>query len=121
MVSTNTQQTNSKTQDKLLVLKGIEFACIINKHGRIEQNISNNAINLPKEKIEMFSMGACLQNSMQNDYNEEFGKVNYNITVRENSKFVSIPVHAGILLAKLDKASNPIVIVNKIMKIVKRW
>jgi hypothetical protein len=102
-------------QGKFLPPENVEFVCIINKQGRIEQSIYKNGINISKEKNEMFSMSIQLQNSMQSDFDDEFGTVHYTITERENARFVSIPTHAGILLAKLDKSIDPFVFVNKIM------
>jgi hypothetical protein len=66
----------------------------------------------------MLAMGVQLQNSMQSDFDGEFGTVHYTITERENTRFVSIPTHAGILLAKLDKSTDPFAFVNKIIKMM---
>jgi len=63
-------------------------------------------------------MGLQLQNSMQHDFDEEFGAVNYTITDRENSNFVSIPTSAGVLVAKLGKSINLFVFINKISAIL---
>ncbi len=71
---------------------------------------------MPKERTEMFSMGIQLQHSMQSDFDNEFGPVNYTITERKNSRFVSIPVPVGILLAKLDKSTDPFLFINKILE-----
>lgn len=105
------------SQDKFLFPTGAEFVCIINKQGRIESSY-NNGMNIPKEKKEMFSMGLQLQDSMQSDFNDEFGPVDYTITERKNSRFVSIPTSEGILLAKLDKSTDPFLFINKILEIM---
>ena len=104
-------------QDKFLLPAGTEFACIINKKGRIEA-IYNNDMNMSKEKKEMFLMSLQLQNSMQSDFDDEFGQVNYTITERKNSRFVSIPISAGIFLAKLDKSTDPFLFINKISEML---
>ena len=101
-------------QNALISLEGVEFVCLINKQGKIEQSVYKNGIILSKEKHEMFTMGVQLHNSMQRDFDEEFGPVHYSITERENSRFVSIPTHAGILMAKLTKSVDPFVFVNEI-------
>ena len=98
---------------------GTEFVFIINKQGRIEQSIYNKAHNLTKEKKEMFSMCVQLHNSMQSDFDDQFGTVFYTLTERENARFVSIPIPAGVLLAKLDKSIDPIIFVNEIMGMLK--
>ena len=98
---------------------GVEFVFIINKQGRIEQSIHNKNPNLTKEKKEMFSMCVQLHNSMQSDFDDQFGAVSYTLTERENARFVSIPIPAGVLLAKLDKSIDPILFVNEIVGILK--
>jgi len=100
--------------DEFIVPEGAEFVCIINRQGRIESSIYKNKISMSKEKKEMFTMGIQLQNSMQSDYDDEFGPVNYTITERENARFISVPTHEGILLAKLDKSVDPFAFVNKV-------
>ncbi len=104
------------SHDKFVLPKGMEFACIINKQGRIEQSIFKNGIDITEDKKEMFMMCVQLQNSMQSDFDDEFGSVHYTITERENTRFVSIPTHVGVLLAKLDKSADPLAFVNKITK-----
>lgn len=94
---------------------GTEFVCIINKQGRMEQSILNEGINITKEKSEMFAMALRLQSSMQSDFDCEFGTVHYTIIERENARFVSIPTDMGILLAKLNKLTDPFVFIHKII------
>lgn len=116
-----TQQVISKDAFSLAELippEGTEFVCIINKNGRIEQSIIKIGITLSEDKKEMLAMGIRLQNSMQSDFDYEFGTVNYTVTERENARFVSIPTHAGILLAKLNKSVDPFIFVNKIIRVM---
>jgi len=101
------------TQMNSLLEEGVEYVGIINKNGRIEEAIYKNEMNMTKEKKEMFSMTHQLHNSMQSDFDEEFGSVNYTITERENSRFVSIPISKGILLVKLNKSMDPFLFINK--------
>ncbi|MGC1426857.1 MAG: hypothetical protein WA833_09130 [Nitrosotalea sp.] len=105
--------------DEFMPPEGTEFVCMINKHGRIEQSIFKNGIDMSEDKKEMFAMGVQLQNSMQSDFDYEFGTVHYTITERENARFVSIPTHMGILLAKLNKSVDPFVFVIKITEMIK--
>ena len=116
-----TQQVISKdafSLDGFMPPMGTEFVCIINKQGRIEQSIFKNGIDISEDKKEMFVMGIQLQNSMQSDYDYEFGTVSYTITERENARFISIPTNVGILLAKLNKLLDPFVFVNKITRMM---
>jgi len=115
------QQVISKdafSLDGFIPPTGTEFVCIINRQGRMEQSIFKNEIGISDDKKEMFTMGLQLQNSMQSDFNYEFGAVNYTITERENARFVLIPIYAGILLAKLNKSLDPFVFVNKITRMI---
>jgi hypothetical protein len=105
-------------QDEFIPPEGTEFVCVINKQGRIEQSLYKNGLNVSKEKEEMLTMGVQLQNSMQSDFDAEFGRVRYTITERENARFISIPTHVGILLVKLDKSTDPFAFVNEIAKIM---
>lgn len=89
-------------------VSGAEFVCIINKQGRIEDSIYESGMNISENKKEMFAMGLLLQNSMQSDFDEEFGPVDYTIIERGRSRFISIPVISGILVAKISKSIDPI-------------
>lgn len=104
----------TQEQNELLLPNGTEFVCIINKMGRIERLIFQNGINISNEKREMFTMGVRLQYTMQSDFDDEFGKVNYTITERNGFKFVSIPIHEGILFGILNESSDPFAFIKKI-------
>ncbi|HXX06327.1 MAG TPA: hypothetical protein VEJ68_05870 [Candidatus Bathyarchaeia archaeon] len=103
-----------------LFLEDAEFVCVINKQGRIERSTYKNDIAISKDKKEMFTMGLQLQNSMQSDFDDEFGPVNYTITERENSRFISIPTSVGILLVQLSKTIDPFAFVNKMSGLLNR-
>lgn len=100
-----------------LLGNGVEYIALINNNGKIDDAVYRKDIKISKEKKEMFSLGIVLQNSMQRDFDEEFGSVSYTITARQNSKFVTIPTSVGILLAKLDKSADPFVFIKKISRI----
>ena len=102
-----------------LLENGIEYLAIVNKKGRIEDTVYKNDINLNDERKQVFFLSLLLHNSMQRDFDEEFGVVNYNITDRGNSKFVSIPIHNGIFFARLNNSIDPIVFIRKIFTILK--
>lgn len=118
MPQTNTEKNESATPRDLFLERGVEYIAIINENGKIEDAIYKNDINLTSEKKEMFSMSLRLQNLMQSDFDEELGSVNYTMTERKNSRFVSIPTPVGILLAKLDKSVNPFLFIRKISRIL---
>ncbi|HEV2193354.1 MAG TPA: hypothetical protein VGR54_07050 [Nitrosopumilaceae archaeon] len=100
--------------DKSILEDGVEFIGLINKQGKMENILFKNEINLTKERKEIFSMELRLQSSMQSDFDSEFGPVNYTITEREKSKFVSILTFPYIILAIMKKNIDHIAVINKI-------
>lgn len=93
---------------------GIEYIGIINKKGRLENFVCKKDIKLSVEKREMFCMGLQLQNSMQQDYDDEFGAVSYIVIERESSKIILIPTLSDTILAIINKELNHNEIINKI-------
>ena len=71
----------------------IHLVGIINNQGRMMNLIGNTDLNLPKDKKEMFLMKIALRNSMQKDFDEDLGPVNYCMTLRGNKKYISIPIN----------------------------
>jgi hypothetical protein len=66
---------------------------IVNKRGRLTESIGTSSIGMSDDKKEMFFMGVALLRSMQKDYDEEMGPINYVIFQRQNLKFVLIPIN----------------------------
>jgi hypothetical protein len=89
--------------DKSILEDGIEFIGLVNKQERIENTIFHNDINLAVERKAMYMMGLRLQISMQSDFDSELGPVSYNVTEREESKFVSIIHFPYIILVIMKK------------------
>lgn len=102
------------SQIKSLLDPEVEYIGIINKNGRLEEKIYKNDINLSEEKKEMFCMGIRLQNSMESDFDDDLGPVNYTIAERGRSKFVSIPIFSHTVLAVMSKNTNHTRVINKI-------
>ncbi len=78
-------------QKAMIVKPGLEMIGIINRRGRMTESIGFDSLNMPKSKKEMFLMKISLRASMQSDFDEELGKVNYCMTQRGDRKFISIP------------------------------
>ncbi len=100
--------------DKSILNEGVEFIGLINKHGKMEDILSKNEINLSQERIAMFSMELRLQSSMLSDFDSEFGPVSYTLTEREELKFLSILVLPYTILAVMKKDVDHIPVINKI-------
>jgi predicted regulator of Ras-like GTPase activity (Roadblock/LC7/MglB family) len=113
-----TQSIDLKSFENHLLVHGVEFAGIIDKRGRVIDHVCKNEINLSKEQKEMFFMSTTLNLSMQSDYDDNFGSVQYTITERENSKIVSIPAPMGSIILVTDKKVRVSLIVKKIVKAI---
>ncbi len=79
------------SQKATIIKPGVEMVGIINKRGRMIDSIGSDSLNMPKSKKEMFLMKIALRSSMQSDFDEEIGKVDYCMTQRGDRKFISIP------------------------------
>ncbi len=85
-------QDQKQVLQKIRIMKpDLEMIGIINKRGRMTKSIGFDSLNMPKSKKEMFLMKIALRASMQSDFDEELGKVNYCMTQRGDRKFISIP------------------------------
>ncbi|PBO85187.1 MAG: hypothetical protein COA77_05745 [Thaumarchaeota archaeon] len=77
--------------EKKILRSGVELIGIINKEGRMPESQGFDSWSMSKSKKEMFLMKIALRASMQSDFDEELGKVNYCMTQRGDKKFISIP------------------------------
>ncbi|MEM3065097.1 MAG: hypothetical protein QW177_06980 [Candidatus Nitrosotenuis sp.] len=111
----------SVLQNKLIENFQVDYIGIINKHGRLEDSVYKQDIPLDANKKEMFCMCVRLQNSMQCDFDDEFGPINYAVIERERSKFVSIPVTSYTILVIMNRDMDHIEVIEEIMKIGNRF
>lgn len=107
--------------DQSILEDGIEFIGLVNKQGRMENVMFHNDIPLTVERKEMYMMGLRLQTSMQSDFDSELGPVSYNVTEREESKFVSIVHFPYIILAIMEKSKDHVVVINKIKAAIRNF
>jgi len=110
-----TQSIDLRSFESSLLGHGVEFAGVINKQGRLIDYACKNEINLSKEQSEMLFMAASLNLSMQNDFDENLGRVQYTVTERENSRIVSIPAPFGSIMLVMNKKIRPSLFVKKIL------
>jgi hypothetical protein len=113
-----TQSIDLKSFESNLLGHGVEFAGFINKQGRVVDYVCKNEINLSKEQKEMFFLMTSLNLSMQRDYDDNLGTVQYTVTERENSKIVSIPILFGSIMLVMNKKTRPSLLVKKILKAI---
>ena len=109
------QSIDLRSFESHLLGHGVEFASFINKQGRVIDYTCKNEINLSKEQREMLFMTASLNLSMQSDFDENLGTVQYTVTERENSRIVSIPAPFGSIILVMNKKIRPSLFVKKIL------
>jgi len=114
-------EDQKKVLQKATIIKpGLEMIGIINKRGRMTESIGFDSLSMSKSKKEMFLMKIALRASMQSDFDEELGKVNYCMTQRGDRKFISIPTFGdNTVLAVTKNDCNHEELVNNITKTLK--
>jgi len=93
------------SQRASIINQNIELVGIINKRGKMTESLGFDSLKMSEPKKEMFLMKIALRTSMQKDFDEELGKVNYCMTQRGNRKFISIPApdnNALLVVTKND-------------------
>jgi len=92
-VSVIAPEDQNQVMQKAIIKKlGVKMIGIINKRGRMIESIGFDSLSMPRSKKEMYLMKIALRSSMQSDFDEELGKVNYCMTQRGDRKFISVPI-----------------------------
>ena len=112
-----TQRIDLKSIESHFSVEGLEFVGFISKQGRVIDYSCENEI-LSQEQKETLFMMTSLNLSMQRDYDDNFGAVQYIVVERKNSKIVSIPAPFGSILLIMNKKARPFLLVKKILKAV---
>ena len=97
---------------------GVDQIIMINENGRAEETLSKNTINLSSQKQEILHMSFRLHHSLLQDFDEEYGKVDYFVVERENVKLLSVPFHSYKLLSIMKKGIDHMQIIKKIQQIM---
>ncbi len=114
-------EDQKKVLQKATIIKpGLEMIGIISKRGRMTESVGFDSLSMSKSKKEMFLMKIALRASMQRDFDEELGKVNYCMTQRGDQKFISIPTFGdNTVLVVTKNDCNHEELVNNITKTLK--
>ena len=96
---------------------GVDRIIMINEHGRAEEVLSRSTINMSSQRQEILHMSFRLHHSLLQDFDEEYGKVNYFVIERENVKILSVPFHSCKLLSIMKKGIDHMQIIKKIQQI----
>lgn len=79
--------TSSEMESQMAQI-GIMTLTIINKRGRVIDSFGEGKMSISKEKKEMLFIQTALQCSMQDEQDDDFGKMQFLLTKRDKSKFV---------------------------------
>ncbi|MFZ1077585.1 MAG: hypothetical protein WAN47_09195 [Nitrosotalea sp.] len=112
------QTIDPKSIESSLSVDGVEFVGFISKLGRVIDYSCKNEINLTQEQKETLFMTTSLNLSMQRDYDDDLGAVQYIVSERKNSKIVSIPAPFGSIILVMKKKTRPSLLVKKLLKAI---
>lgn len=91
------------TKSSPILDSGIKFIGLINKHGRLENSIKDKNFTLLDKISEMLFMSIRLQNSLQNEFTEQFGKVSKIVIEHEKLDFFLFPLETFVVAAIAEK------------------
>ena len=90
--------------DEYMLGDGIEFVGLITKNGRLSAGNRQNKFNLSKEQMEIFLISCSLQQRMQQDYDDNFGQVQFSVTERDKFRIITVPQGQDTLIFVMDKS-----------------
>ena len=103
----------------LLVNKNIQSVSVINKNGRLIENMTIEPTDIiPYKENEMLLMQCALTISMGRDFDEYFGQIGYTFVARKNLSMFSFPVNDKVILVTSKANISPITIARKIMSVI---
>lgn len=107
-------------EDVMILDQNIRFAGIINERGRlVAGGLRKKNIPLVDEKFnEILFMELALRVRMRKDFDEQLGKVQYSMTVRENNIGMSFPIKTDFLYVAVGSRANQFEIINKILALI---
>ena len=97
------ENQNFISQKASIINPNIKLIGIINSRGRMVDSIGHDTIEMPNDKKEMFFMKIALRNCMQQDFDEYLGAVNYCMTERGGTKYISVPIPNGNTIFAITK------------------
>lgn len=114
-------ENQKRVFQKAMVIKpDVEMIGIIDKRGKMTESVGFDALDMSEYTKEMFLMEIALRTSMQKDFDEDLGPVNYCMTQRENRKFISIPtLDNNTILAVINNDCNHEELVNNMIQTLK--
>ena len=68
----------------------------------------------------MLYLGYAINNILRRDFDNVFGKVLYTFSEREKIKLLTIPIDDNLLLVSMDKSSDDVELIKKILDVVRK-
>lgn len=99
-------EISNMCQDILSFSPEIHFSCYINRNGRIvESKLCNDGLNtdLSSQELEMRYMQCKLQSSMNKEFEDKLGRLDYTLICRESTLEFIFPFFDGIILVVANK------------------
>ena len=100
----------------------IRFVGIIDQMGKlVVGNMKKGLPSLERDdgSIRLY-LGYAINNMLRRDFDNVFGKVLYTFSEREKIKLLTVPMDNYLLLVSIDKLSDHVKLINKIMVVVKK-
>jgi len=91
------------SQKASIINPDVKLVGIINSRGRMTVSIGTGTIDMSEDQKRMFFMNIALRNSMQHDFDEDLGSVDYYMTQRGNTKYISVPARNGSTILAVTK------------------
>jgi len=108
------------SQKASIINPDVKLVGIINSRGIMTVSIGTGTIDMSEDKKHMFFMKIALRNSMQHDFDEDLGSVDYCMTQRGNTKYISVPTRNGntiLAVTKQDADHEELVVgINQIIR-----
>lgn len=100
----------------------IRFVGIIDQMGKlVVGNMKKGLPSLERDdgSIRLY-LGYAINNILRRDFDNVFGKVLYTFSEREKIKLLTVPMDNYLLLVSIDKLSDHVKLINKILDVVKK-
>jgi len=99
----------------------IHFSCYINRNGRIvESKFCNDGLitDLTIQELEMRYMQCRLQSSMNKEFEDKIGRLDYTLICREHTFEFIFPFYEGVIFVIVDKEIEIQSIGKKILELI---
>ena len=100
----------------------IRFVGIIDQMGKLvvgDMKKGLSSLERDDGSIRLY-LGYAINNILRQDFDNVFGKVLYTFSEREKIKLLTIPMDNYLLLVSIDKLSDHVKLINRILDVVKK-